>query len=55
MWRFPWGDTHRKSTLLRLLFRFYDPLEGRILVDGQPIDQVSLSSLRRIMGVVPQV
>jgi len=44
-----------KSTLLRLLFRFYDPQEGRILIDGQDIRDVSLDSLRRAIGVVPQV
>jgi ATP-binding cassette subfamily B protein len=37
-----------------LLFRFFDPQSGRILVNGQPIDQVDLESVRRIMGVVPQ-
>ena len=43
-----------KSTLLRLLFRFYDIQEGRILIDGQDIRQVSLESLRKAIGVVPQ-
>jgi ATP-binding cassette subfamily B (MDR/TAP) protein 7 len=43
-----------KSTILRLLFRYYDPQEGRILVDGQDIRDVSLDSLRRAIGVVPQ-
>ena len=43
-----------KSTILRLLFRFYDVEEGRILIDDQDIRQVSLESLRRAIGVVPQ-
>ena len=43
-----------KSTILRLLFRFYDVQKGRILVDGQDIRQVSLESLRKAIGVVPQ-
>ncbi|EKD14229.1 uncharacterized protein L3040_003632 [Drepanopeziza brunnea f. sp. 'multigermtubi'] len=43
-----------KSTILRLLFRFYDIQQGRILVDGQDIRNVSLDSLRRAIGVVPQ-
>lgn len=43
-----------KSTILRLLFRFYDVEEGRILVDGQDIKTMSLESLRRTIGVVPQ-
>ncbi|EGP86727.1 unnamed protein product [Zymoseptoria tritici ST99CH_1A5] len=43
-----------KSTILRLLFRFYDVQEGRILVDGQDIRDVTLESLRKAIGVVPQ-
>jgi ABC transporter ATM len=43
-----------KSTLLRLLFRFYDTQSGRILIDDQDIRGVSLDSLRRAIGVVPQ-
>ena len=43
-----------KSTILRLLFRYYDAQEGRILIDGQDIRDVSLESLRRAIGVVPQ-
>lgn len=43
-----------KSTVLRLLFRFYDVQEGRILIDGQDIRNVSLESLRKAIGVVPQ-
>lgn len=43
-----------KSTLLRLLFRSYDVQSGRIFIDGQDIRSVSLDSLRRAIGVVPQ-
>ncbi|KAI8355949.1 hypothetical protein B0O80DRAFT_497478 [Mortierella sp. GBAus27b] len=43
-----------KSTILRLLFRFYDPTQGRILIDGQDIRHVTQSSLRRKIGIVPQ-
>ncbi|KAG8529251.1 Iron-sulfur clusters transporter atm1, mitochondrial [Bacidia gigantensis] len=43
-----------KSTILRLLFRFYDIDGGRILVDGQNIKDLSLQSLREVIGVVPQ-
>ena len=43
-----------KSTILRLLFRFYDVQSGRILVDGQDIRSIRQSSLRRHIGVVPQ-
>ncbi|KAJ5606448.1 hypothetical protein N7510_009229 [Penicillium lagena] len=43
-----------KSTILRLLFRFYDIQSGRILIDGQDIRDVSLDSLRKAIGVVPQ-
>jgi ATP-binding cassette subfamily B protein len=43
-----------KSTIARLLFRFYDATGGRILVDGQDIRQVSQHSLRQQIGVVPQ-
>ncbi|KAK3542904.1 hypothetical protein QTP70_006524 [Hemibagrus guttatus] len=43
-----------KSTIIRLLFRFYDVQEGCILVDGQDISKVKQSSLRSYIGVVPQ-
>ncbi|RCK57964.1 Iron-sulfur clusters transporter ATM1, mitochondrial [Candida viswanathii] len=43
-----------KSTILRLVFRFYDIDSGRILIDGQDITKVSLESLRKKIGVVPQ-
>ena len=43
-----------KSTILRLMYRFYDPDSGRILIDGQDLRELQLDSLRRAMGVVPQ-
>ncbi|MFL4967998.1 MAG: ABCB family ABC transporter ATP-binding protein/permease [Xanthobacteraceae bacterium] len=43
-----------KSTISRLLFRFYDVTGGRILVDGQDIRDVTQSSLRAQIGMVPQ-
>ncbi len=43
-----------KSTLARLLFRFYDVTGGRILIDGQDIRDVTQSSLRAAIGIVPQ-
>ena len=43
-----------KSTINRLLFRFYDVSSGRILIDGQDIRDVTQDSLRAAIGVVPQ-
>jgi len=43
-----------KSTLFQLLQRFYDPQEGRILVDCQDIARVTQESLRGAIAVVPQ-
>ena len=43
-----------KSTVARLLFRFYDPTAGRILLDGQDLRAVTQDSLRAAMAVVPQ-
>ncbi|PSC71777.1 ATP-binding cassette sub-family B member mitochondrial [Micractinium conductrix] len=43
-----------KSTILRLLFRFYDPQMGAIIIDGQNIADVTQASLRAQIGVVPQ-
>jgi len=43
-----------KSTIARLLFRFYEPQKGRILIDGQDIAGVTQVSLRSAIGIVPQ-
>ena len=43
-----------KSTLLDLLPRFYDPQQGKIVIDGQDIRQLRLSSLRNLLGIVTQ-
>ncbi|MBS7611153.1 ABC transporter ATP-binding protein [Candidatus Bathyarchaeota archaeon] len=43
-----------KSTLIKLIPRFYDPQKGRILMDGYDIRDVKLSSLRKQIGVVHQ-
>jgi ATP-binding cassette subfamily B protein len=43
-----------KSTLAKLVTRFYDPVRGRVLIDGHDLRGVSLASLRRQLGVVPQ-
>ena len=43
-----------KSTISRLLFKFYDTKEGNIFINGININKISQSSLRKIIGVVPQ-
>ena len=43
-----------KSTLAKLVIRLHDPDSGRILIDGHALRDVSLASLRRQIGVVPQ-
>jgi len=43
-----------KSTLARLLYRFYDVQQGRITIGGQDIRQVTQSSVRQAIGIVPQ-
>jgi ATP-binding cassette, subfamily B, multidrug efflux pump len=43
-----------KSSLINLIPRFYDPQQGAILIDGHDTRQVTLASLRRQIGVVPQ-
>jgi ATP-binding cassette subfamily B protein len=43
-----------KSTFAKLVARFYDPTEGRVLVDGYDLRDVSTHSLRSQMGIVPQ-
>jgi ATP-binding cassette, subfamily B, bacterial len=43
-----------KSTIAKLLARFYDPREGRITIDGHDLRDVTQPSLRRQLGIVPQ-
>ena len=43
-----------KSTFAKLVARFYDPTEGRVLVDGHDLRDVAVRSLRSQMGIVPQ-
>ena len=43
-----------KSTIAKLLARFYDPREGRITIDGHGLRDVTQESLRRQLGIVPQ-
>lgn len=43
-----------KSTLVDLIPRFYDPAEGKILIDNIDIREVKLDSLRKLMGIVTQ-
>lgn len=43
-----------KSTLARLMYRFYDVTGGRITIDGQDIREVTQTSLRAAIGIVPQ-
>lgn len=48
------GSGSGKSTVLKLLPRFYRPEKGKVLIDGYDINKVELYSLRRQIGVVPQ-
>lgn len=43
-----------KSTLLSLLLRFYDPQQGRVLVDGTDVREFQYRSLRRQISILPQ-
>jgi ATP-binding cassette subfamily B protein len=43
-----------KSTIAKLLARFYDPRDGRITIDGHDLRDVTQESLRRQLGIVPQ-
>jgi ATP-binding cassette subfamily B protein len=43
-----------KSTIAKLVTRFYDPTAGRVLIDGHDLRDVTLRSLRQQLGVVPQ-
>jgi len=48
------GTGSGKSSLINLVPRFYDPQEGRILIDGHDIRDVAVQDLRRQIGIVPQ-
>jgi ABC-type multidrug transport system fused ATPase/permease subunit len=43
-----------KSTFAKLVSRFYDPTEGRVMVDGHDVKEITAHSLRSQMGIVPQ-
>ncbi|KOB65492.1 putative ATP-binding cassette sub-family B member 7 [Operophtera brumata] len=43
-----------KSTLVRLLYRFFEPQSGNILIAGQNIKDLDLASLRKAVAIVPQ-
>jgi ATP-binding cassette subfamily B protein len=43
-----------KSTIAKLVTRFYDPASGRVLIDGHDLRDLTLTSLRRQVGLVPQ-
>ncbi|XP_049541133.1 iron-sulfur clusters transporter ABCB7, mitochondrial isoform X1 [Anopheles darlingi] len=48
------GSGSGKSSMVRLLYRFFEPTTGQILINGQNIRDVDLQSLRRAIAVVPQ-
>lgn len=58
----PAGETHAivgatgsgKSTVVKLLLRLYEPTSGTVSVDGQPLETLTFSSLRKSMGFVAQ-
>ncbi|MFN8109620.1 MAG: ABC transporter ATP-binding protein [Thermoleophilia bacterium] len=60
--RIPAGETHAvvgltgsgKSTIVKLLLRFYEPTRGEVLVDGHNVDQLTFTSLRGAMALVSQ-
>lgn len=43
-----------KTTLSRLLFRFFDPMSGSVLINGQSLKDIAQESLRKAIGIVPQ-
>ena len=43
-----------KSTIVKLIARFYDPTGGRVLIDGVPLTELDLGPFRRRLGYVPQ-
>ena len=46
---------YSKSTIVRLLYRFFEPNSGGISIADQDISNVKLNQLRKAIGVVPQV
>ncbi|XP_014781834.1 iron-sulfur clusters transporter ABCB7, mitochondrial [Octopus bimaculoides] len=48
------GSGSGKSTIVRLLYRFFDPQKGSISINSQDIKTITLDSLRKAIGVVPQ-
>jgi ABC-type multidrug transport system fused ATPase/permease subunit len=44
-----------KTSLFRLLFRFYDPSSGEVRINNQNIKNCTLATVRAAIGVVPQV
>lgn len=48
------GSGSGKSSMVRLLFRFFEPNSGKVLIGGQDISAVDLESLRKVIAVVPQ-
>ncbi len=48
------GTGGGKSTLVKLLLRFYEPTRGKVLLDGRPIGELDLQALRRCIGYVAQ-
>jgi ABC-type multidrug transport system fused ATPase/permease subunit len=52
---FSLGSGSGKSTIIRLLYRFFEPTSGQITVGGKAVDSVQLDSLRRQIAIVPQV
>jgi ABC-type transport system involved in Fe-S cluster assembly fused permease/ATPase subunit len=44
------GSGSGKSTILRLLYRFYDAHQGRVLVDSQDVRTIDMRSLRQLLG-----
>ena len=48
------GTGSGKTTLVNLIPRLYDAIEGRVLLDGRPVQEYDMVSLRRQIGIVPQ-